>query len=158
MYLEFTVCGLGTQMRHFLTSNLQVSTIILTHHCQLKTLQEERVYMQVFSTSLSEVKVAQSCPTLCDPMDYAVHGTLQAKILEWVAFPFSRGSSQPKDQTQVSHIAGGSLPAEPQRKPKNTGVGSLSLLQGLFLTQESNRSLLHCRWILYQLSSRGPGI
>ena len=107
MYLEFTVCGLGTQMRHFLTSNLQVSTIILTHHCQLKTLQEERVYMQVFSTSLSEVKVTQSCPTLCDPMDYAVHGTLQAKILEWVAFPFSRGSSQPRDQTQVSRIAGG---------------------------------------------------
>ena len=45
-----------------------------------------------------------------------------------------------------------SLPAEPQGKPKNTGVGSLSLLQGIFLTQESNRRLLHCRWILYQLS------
>ena len=40
-----------------------------------------------------EVKVAQSCPTLRDPMDYTVHGILQAKILEWVAFPFSRGSS-----------------------------------------------------------------
>ena len=45
-----------------------------------------------------------------------------------------------------------SLPAEPQGKPKNTGVGSLSLLQGIFLTQESNRDLLHCRQILYQLS------
>ena len=45
-----------------------------------------------------------------------------------------------------------SLSAEPQGKPKNTGVGSLSLLQGTFLTQESNQSLLHCRWILYQLS------
>ena len=45
--------------------------------------------------------------TLCDPMDYTVHGILQARILEWVAFPFSRGSSQPRDQTQVSHIAGG---------------------------------------------------
>ena len=53
------------------------------------------------------VKVAQSCPTLCDPMDYTVHGILQARILEWVAFPFSRGSSQPRDQDQVSHIAGG---------------------------------------------------
>ena len=49
---------------------------------------------------------AQSCPTLCDPMDYKVHGILQARILEWVAFPFSRGSSQPTDQTQVSRIAG----------------------------------------------------
>ena len=43
---------------------------------------------------------------LCDPKDYTVHGILQARILEWVAFPFSRGSYQPRDQTQVSHIAG----------------------------------------------------
>ena len=46
---------------------------------------------------------------LCDPMDYTVHGILQAKILEWVAIPFSGGSSQPRDRTQVSHIAGGFL-------------------------------------------------
>ena len=57
--------------------------------------------------SESEVKVAQSCPTLCDPMDYRVHGILQARILDRVAFPFSKGSSQLRDQTQVSHIAGG---------------------------------------------------
>ena len=44
-----------------------------------------------------KVKVAQLCPTLCDPMDCIVHGILQARILEWVAFPFSRGSSQPRD-------------------------------------------------------------
>ena len=54
----------------------------------------------------SEVKVAQSCLTLCNPMDYTVHGILQARILEWVAFPFSRGSSQPREWTQVSRIAG----------------------------------------------------
>ena len=53
-----------------------------------------------------KVKFAQSCPTLCDPMDYTVHGIPQARILTWVAFPFSRGSSQPRDQTQVSCIAG----------------------------------------------------
>ena len=64
------------------------------------------------------VKVAQSCLTLCDPMDYTVHRIRQASILEWVAFPFSRGSSQPRDQTQVSCIAGGFSTAEPQRKPK----------------------------------------
>ena len=52
------------------------------------------------------VNVAQSCLTLCDPMDYTVHGILQARILEWVAFPFTRGSSKPRDQTQVSCIAG----------------------------------------------------
>ena len=44
--------------------------------------------------------------TLCNPMDYSVHGILQARILEWVAVPFSRRSSQSRDQTQVSHIAG----------------------------------------------------
>ena len=55
--------------------------------------------------------VAQSCPTLCDPMDCSlpgssVHEILQARLLEWVAFPSSKVSSQPSDQTQVSCIAG----------------------------------------------------
>ena len=53
-----------------------------------------------------KVKVAQSGLTLCDPMDYIVPGILQGRKLEWVAFPFSRGSSQPRDRIQVSHIAG----------------------------------------------------
>ena len=61
----------------------------------------------------SKVKVPQSCPTLCDPMDYAVYGMLLAQ---------------------------------------STGVGSLSLLQRIFPTQESNRGLQHFRWILFQLS------
>ena len=100
------------------------------------------------------MKVTQSCPTLCDPMDYTVHGILLARILEWVAFPFSRGSSQPRDRTQVASIAD-FLPAEPPGKPKNTGVGSLSLLQQIFPTQESNWGLLHCRQILCQLSYQG---
>ena len=54
-----------------------------------------------------KVKVAQSCPTLYDPKDNIAHGILQARILEWVAFPFSSGSFQLRDRTQVSHIAGG---------------------------------------------------
>ena len=59
-----------------------------------------------------KVKVSQSCPTLCDPMNCnlpgsSVHWILQARILEWVAVSFSRESSQPRDQTQVSRIAGG---------------------------------------------------
>ena len=57
------------------------------------------------------VLAPQSCLTLCDPTDCSrpgssVHGILQARILEWVAISFSRGSSQPKDRTEVSHIAG----------------------------------------------------
>uniref|UniRef100_A0A4W2F4Z9 Phosphoinositide phospholipase C n=1 Tax=Bos indicus x Bos taurus TaxID=30522 RepID=A0A4W2F4Z9_BOBOX len=82
-------------------------------------------------------------------------GILQARILECVAMPSSRGSSQPRDQTQVSCIAGRFFTSEPPRKPKNTEVGSLLLLQGNFLTQESNWVLLYCRWILYQLSYQG---
>ena len=53
--------------------------------------------------------MSESCSVVydCDPMDHTVHGILQARILEWVVFLFSRGSSQPRDQTQVSHTAGG---------------------------------------------------
>ena len=53
----------------------------------------------------SESEVAQSCPTLCDPVD-CVHGIFQARVLEWVAISFSRGSSRPRDQTPVSRIVG----------------------------------------------------
>ena len=107
-----------------------------------------------------KVKVAQSCLTLCNPMYSTVHGILQARILEWVAFPFSRGSSQPRQWTGVSQprspaLQADSLPAEPQEKPKNTGVGSLSLLQRIFPTQGLNPGLPHCRRILYQLSHKG---
>ena len=82
-------------------------------------------------------------------------GILQARTLEWVAMPFSRGSSQPRNGTRSPALQVDSLPAEPPGKPKNTGVGSLSLLQGIFPTQESNRGLLHCRRILYQLTYQG---
>ena len=61
----------------------------------------------------------------------------------------------PGIEPRSSALQADSLPSEPSRKPKNTGVGSLSLLQGIFLTWESNRGLLHCRQILYQLSYQG---
>ena len=101
------------------------------------------------------MKVAQSHQTVCDPMNYTLHGILQARILEWVVFPFSRGSSQPEIKPRSLELQADSLPAEPQGKPKNIGVCSLSLLQWIFLTQESNWGLLHCRRILYQLSYQG---
>ena len=95
--------------------------------------------------------VTQSCPTHCDPLDCSppgscVHGVLQARILEWVAMPSSRGSSQPTSPA----LQADSLSPEPPGKPKNTEVGSLPLL-----TQESNLDLLHCGWVLYQLSYQG---
>ena len=60
---------------------------------------------QFFCLSKVKVQVPQLCPTLCDSTDYTAHGILQARTLEWVAFSFTRGSSQPRDWTQVSSIA-----------------------------------------------------
>ena len=65
-----------------------------------------------------KVKVAQSCPTLCDPMDYTVHGVLQARILEWVAFPFSRDLPNPGMEPRSPALQADSLPAEPPGKPR----------------------------------------
>ena len=62
--------------------------------------------------SLWSVKVTQSCPTICDPMDYTVYGILQDKILEWVTVPSSRGSSWPRNWTGISHMAGDSSTVE----------------------------------------------
>ena len=69
--------------------------------------------------------VAQSCPTLCNPIDCSppgssVHGDSPGKILEWVKMPVSRGSSQSRDQTQISHIAGGFFTIWATGKPLNT--------------------------------------
>ena len=63
------------------------------------------------------MKIAQLCLTLCNSMDYRLHGILQARVLKWVTFPYSRGSSQPRDQTQVSHIAGGFFTSWATGKP-----------------------------------------
>ena len=98
---------------------LQVNSLLL-HHLGSPRIHWKKV----------KVKVAQSCLTLCDPRYYTVHGILQARILKWVAFPFSRGSSQPKDQTQVSHIAGRFFTNWATREPKNTGVGAYPFSRG----------------------------
>ena len=101
--------------------------------------------------------VAQACLTLCNHMDCSpqgssVYGILQAGILEELAIPFFRGSFRLRIKPRSHKLQADSLPAEPQQKLKNTGVGSLSLLQWIFPTQELNLGLLHCRQILYQQS------
>ena len=72
----------------------------------------------IHKATLSESEVAQSCPTLCDPMDYSppgssVRGILQARILEWVAISFSRGSSQPRDRPGSPALQADALSSEP---------------------------------------------
>ena len=71
----------------------------------------------LYQLSQGKSKAAQSCLTLCNSMDYTVHGILQARILEWVPFPFSRGSSQPRIEPRSPALQVASLPAEPQGKP-----------------------------------------
>jgi len=78
-------------------------------------------------------------------------GILQARILERVPMLFFRGLLNPGIEPRSSALQVDSLPSEPPGKTKNTGIGSQSLLQGVFPTQESNRGLLHCRKITYQL-------
>ena len=94
----------------------------------------------------SEVKVTQLCRLFVTPW------TIQS--MEFPR-PSPRDLPNPEIELRPSALQADSLPAEPQGKPKNTGVSSLSLLQWIFPTQESNRSLLHCRWILHQLSYQG---
>ena len=78
-------------------------------------------------------------------MDYTVHRILQARILEW-------DLPKPGIEPRSPALQVDSLSSEPPGKPKNTGVGSLSFLQGIFLNQELNKGLLNGRHILYQLS------
>ena len=80
-------------------------------HFHLSQFSVQYPKFQSFVVDSEWVKFAQSCLSLCDPMDYSspgssVHGILQARIMEWLAIPFSRGSSYPRDWTQVSHTAG----------------------------------------------------
>ena len=105
-----------------------------------------------FWSMVKKVPVKATQSSLCYPMDYiTVHGIFQARMLEWAAFCFSRGSSQPRDQTlglpglphcRSPTLQVDSLPAEPQEKSKNTGVGSLSLLQ--WSSWSGSRSRVSC--------------
>ena len=81
-------------------------------------------------------------------------GILQARILEWMTCPPPGDLLNPGIKWSPT-LQVDSLPSEPPGKAKNTGVGSLSLFQGIFLTQESNWGLLHCSQTLYQLSYQG---
>ena len=87
-----------------------MNSLIKTFYLVLSTIKLlVSRYFWYLNEKWSEVKVVQLCLTLCNPMDYTVHRILQARILKWVAFPFSSRSSQPRNRTRVSCIAGGSF-------------------------------------------------
>ena len=88
-------------------------------------------------TGYLKVKVAQSCPTLWNPMDYTVPRILQARILEWVAMPSSRGSSQPRDWTQVTYILGRFFTSRASREALDTWSGTFPfIITVLYLEKE----------------------
>ena len=100
-----------------------------------------------------KVKVTQSCPTLCNTMDYTVRGILQARILEWVSIPFSRGSSQLRDRTQVSHTAGGFFTGWATReahgtKPKVYSFLSFKVVCGIFLPDST--SIIYIFFVVFR--------
>ena len=97
---------------------------------------------------------------LCDPMDCSLQappsmGFYRQQYWSGLPFPSPGNLPDPGIEPRSPALQVDSLPAEPQGKPKNTGVGSLSLLQQIFLTQELNRGLLNCRQILYQVRYQG---
>ena len=102
-----------------------------------------------------KVKVAQLCLALGEPMDSTDHGI--TKYWSGLPFPSPGDLPDPGIELESPALQADSLPPSVlPGKPENTGVGTfLSLLQGIFLTQESNQHLLHCRQILYQLSYQG---
>ena len=102
----FSLCALVPQP---LTGNLEAEMVV------------------AMRASIGVVMHDQSSPTLCNPRDCSppgssVHGIFQARILEWVTISYSRGSAQPRDQTQVSCVAGGFFTIKPPGKPMRAGV------------------------------------
>ena len=102
----------GNPELHFLKWNLCLEPMLI-FTCVIKPFQKIRYCcsknLEFGMNNYQIVLVAQSCPNLCDPVDCSLSGSsllgiLQARMLEWVAIPFSKGSSQPKDRTQASHI------------------------------------------------------
>ena len=102
------------------------------------------------SESCSVVSDSLRSHRLYSPWNSPGHNTGVGSLSLLQGIFWTQGSNAESPTPQAD-----SLPAEPQGKPNNTGVGSLSLLQRIFQTQEPNQGLLHCRWILYQLSYQG---
>ena len=122
--------------------------------------QQIHMFTSCRIVNANSVLVAQSCLTLCNPMDcslpgFTVDGIFQARVLSGLPFPSPGDLPNPGIEPRSPSLWVDSFPAEPPGKLEHTGVGSLSLLQWIFLTQELNWGLLHCRQSLYQLRYQG---
>ena len=121
------------------------------------SFSEFKVKEQLCCTVLSWSVVPNSFDSMdCSPPDSSVHGDFPGRNTgSGLPCPPLGDLPNPGTEPRSPALQADSLPSEPSGKPKKTGVGSLSLLQGIFPTQESNRGLWHCSQILYQLSYQG---
>ena len=150
IFLNFLKLYLYFQWKYFpkiffsiiYTKTFLIALVKPTRKEILKCRKKQSFNLLLFPVTILNIdwlKVAQSCPSLCNPMDYIVHGILQARILSLLAVFFFFFF----------------LPFEPQGKPKNIGVLSPSLLQQIFLTEKLNLGLLHCRrFFITELSGK----
>ena len=134
----------GNCMQYFIITYKEKTKNISMHMC-----------MYIYThTQAVLCLVTQSCPTLCDLMGCRPPGSSVHEILQeyWSRLPFLAPGDLPNPgiEPRSPTLQADSLPAELPGKPKNPGVCSLPLLQGVFPTQGLNRGLLHCRRILYQ--------
>ena len=131
-------------------------------HCWTKK------YMLALNSHVSQLQHSTECVLSCSIMSNSLwpHGLYPTRLLfpwgfckqeYWSGLPFPPPGDlfKPGSEPRSPAVQADSLPSESPGKPKKTGVGSLSLFQGVFPTQESNQDILHCRWILYQLSYQG---
>ena len=138
-------------VRYPICVNIQVIVSEYERECARKMVFQERTCR---TSCVPLVKVAQSCLTLGPHRLYSPWNS-PGQNTGVEPFPSPGDLPNPGIEPRSCTLQADSLPAESQGKPKNTGVGSLSLLQWIFLTQELNRGLLHCRQILYHLSYQG---
>ena len=107
-------------------------------------------------TDTKEGRESESCSVMSDSLQPHIQSMEFSRLEYWSGQPFPSPGDlpNPRKELRSPSLQADSLPAEPQGMPKNTEVGSLSFLQWIFPTQESNWGLLHCRQILYQLTIR----
>ena len=122
---------------------------MMRYHLTLHTSSIFPLFIRMKSESRSVM------PDSLRPLDYTVHGILKARLLEWVAFPFSRGSSQPKDRTQVSCIVGGFFTSLATREAQEYCIGQSIPFPVDLPNPGIEPGLLQRRGILYQLSYQG---
>ena len=120
-------------------------------HTAARVSSQQLFFLRASDPREKNVKVTQSCLTLCYLMDYTVYGILQARILEWVVIPLSKGPSQPRDQIHVSRIASGFFSSWATREAQEGAEEKLPALSWLSFGSQAPSFLQHPNDYINQL-------